>query len=461
VKPDRPRTPAMRLSTKIALVFSSIILVAMAASTLVTIAREVKEKKEDARLRMAHTAAVIRLSMGVMNRDQLVRWVDSLYTARFDTKNYNLDLVYVVIEDQDGAVVVSSVNPKARLVGSETGAVDPDRIRELTVRGLRKVEVTVEDEATGRARATIHLGYYVLDLFRGIGWMIAEAIAVTAVLIVGASLVSVLFSRRLTRPLVELVSGMERVGRGDFRTRVNKRTDDEIGFLADGFNAMTEGLREREFIRDTFKRYVTTQIAEKLLAQKDRIRLTGEKRNITVLFCDIKGFTPMAERTEPVQLVSTLNDYFSVMVDIIFKHEGVLDKFIGDAIMAFWNAPLDQDDAARRAVTAALEMQAALVSFNDRRRAAGKPPIHAGIGINTGDAVAGTIGSEKKMEYTVIGDTVNVAQRLESVSRPGQVLVSDSTYAVMGGRFVAHRLPPQALKGLVRPIGMYEVVGIR
>ena len=149
------------------------------------------------------------------------------------------------------------------------------------------------------------------------------------------------------------------------------------------------------------------------------------------------------------------------MIDIIFKYEGVLDKFIGDAIMAFWNAPLDQKNPALRAVLAAYEMQRALVAVNKRRQSEKKPPINMGAGINTGEAVAGTIGSEKKMEYTVIGDTVNVAQRLESVTLPGQILISESTYRKTGGRIIVRELPPKALKGILRQVRIFDVIDVK
>jgi class 3 adenylate cyclase len=457
----------MGLKYKIALVTSVVIILIMGIVTAVTIHREVAAKKSDADLRIAGIVSLIKLTMDAMPEENFKRWVNSLYSVKYETKSYNLDLVYIVIENADGGVIVSSANPKARiessrLEGSNPGVLrNPAVLKDLKVKGLKKVEASVTEKGTGKVKSSIYMGYYLKNLQKGIWEMAARSLAVTLLLIIVGLFFSFYFANRLTRPVNALVTGMEAVAGGNFKRRVPITTSDELGFLANSFNRMTEGLKEREFIKDTFKRYVTREIADQLLSQKNKIVLTGEKRVITVLFADIKGFTPLAEKTPPVELVSTLNDYFSVMIDIIFKYEGVLDKFIGDSIMAFWNAPLDQVRPPLKAVMAALEMQSALVGLNRRRERQGKYPLFMGIGINTGEAVAGIIGSEKKMEYTVIGDTVNVAQRLESITGKGQVLISESTYNKVKDRLVAKELGLQALKGLKRDIKIYNVLGIK
>jgi len=457
------KTPGLSLTYKIALLASILVTVSMVLATVITVRREVEQKKDDADVRMANTAAMIKLAMDSMPVKALDGWVQSLYSVRFDTKEYNLDLVYVIIADSDGNFIVSTGNPRVQVEGGVgTGVTSPQELLDRDVHGLRKVEVEITDKETGRITSTIYLGYYLLNLYKSIFLhTVLRAVLITIVLIAAAVVFSYLLAKRLTEPIHDLVLGMESVADGDFSRKVQVSTGDEIGFLADTFNSMADGLKEREFIKDTFKRYVTREVADKILSQKDDIVLTGEKREVTVLFSDIRGFARMAEEISPVELVSTLNDYFSAMIDIIFKYEGVLDKFIGDAIMAFWNAPLDQKNPALRGVLAAYEMQRALVAINKKREAAGKAPINMGVGINTGEAVAGTIGSEKKMEYTVIGDTVNVAQRLESVTLPGQILISESTYRKTGGYVLARKLPPRALKGILRQVRIFDVVDIK
>jgi len=454
------KTPGLSLTYKIALLASILVTVSMVLATVITVRREIAQKKNDADIRMANTAAMIKLAMDSMPVKALDGWVNSLYTVRFDTKEYNLDLLYVIIADDEGNFIVSTGNPRVHIEGGD--GVSPQELLDRDAHGLRKVEVEITDPNTGSVTSTIYLGYYLLNLYKSILLnTVLKAVLITIVLIAAAVACSYLLAKRLTGPIHDLVLGMESVADGDFTRKVAVTAADEIGFLADTFNSMADGLKEREFIKDTFKRYVTREVAEKILSQKDDIVLTGEKREVTVLFSDIRGFARMAEETPPVELVSTLNDYFSAMIDIIFKYEGVLDKFIGDAIMAFWNAPLDQKNPALRGVLAAWEMQRALVGINERRETRNKPPINMGVGINTGEAVAGTIGSEKKMEYTVIGDTVNVAQRLESVTLPGQILISESTYRKTGGRIIARELPPRALKGILRQVRIFDVVDIK
>jgi class 3 adenylate cyclase len=457
------KTPGLSLTYKIALLASILVTVSMVLATVITVRREVDQKKNDADIRMANTAAMIKLAMDSMPVKALDGWVNSLYSVRFDTKEYNLDLVYVIITDGEGNFIVSTGNPRVQVEGDGgAGVTSPQELLDRDVHGLRKVEVEITDKESGAVTSTIFLGYYLLNLYKSIFLnTVLKAVLITIALIAAAVVCSYLMANKLTGPISDLVVGMESVADGDFSRKVKVTTGDEIGFLADSFNSMADGLREREFIKDTFKRYVTREVADKILSQKDEIILTGEKREVTVLFSDIRGFSRIAEETPPVELVSTLNDYFSAMIDIIFKYEGVLDKFIGDAIMAFWNAPLDQKNPALRAVLAAYEMQRALVVINKKRQVENKPIFNMGVGINTGEAVAGTIGSEKKMEYTVIGDTVNVAQRLESVTMPGQILISDSTYRKTGGRIVARELPPKALKGILRQVRIFDVIDIK
>jgi class 3 adenylate cyclase len=269
--------------------------------------------------------------------------------------------------------------------------------------------------------------------------------------------VAVAVSVTWTRPVKELAAGLARVQEGDFDYRLEERRRDELGRLAHDFNLMTEGLRDREFVKNTFKRYVTKQVAEKILSQKDAISLEGENREVTVLFSDLEGFTAFSERHEPHEVVALLNEYLAIMIDIIFMYEGALDKFLGDGVMAYWNAPLDQDHAPLKAALAAAEMQHAIAEFNKKRVAEGKEPVYAGIGITTGEVVAGNIGSEKKMEYTVIGDKVNLAQRIEGQTDRGQILMDNTTYVQIKDYCFATPLPPSRVKGKKDPVQIYVV----
>jgi adenylate cyclase len=180
-------------------------------------------------------------------------------------------------------------------------------------------------------------------------------------------------------------------------------------------------------------------------------------RDVSVLFADIVGFTTMSEKMSPAAVALLLSDYLSRMTDVIFKYEGTLDKYIGDALMAVFGAPLDMPDHAERSIRAALEMRERLEEFNAERKEG--PVIRIRIGINSGKAVAGEIGSINKKEYTVLGDTVNTASRLESsVAKAGGIVIGENTYAAVKSSFQCHSLGKASLKGKEKEVAVYEVL---
>ena len=196
-------------------------------------------------------------------------------------------------------------------------------------------------------------------------------------------------------------------------TSTGVNTGDELEDLASGFNTMVDGLKERDKLRTTFGKYMTAAVMEHLLAGK--VALGGESLKVTILFTDIRSFTTISEKMDPQQLVGLLNEYFTEMVGIVMSEDGVVDKYIGDAIMAVFGAPVPKpDDAVERRARRRADARGARTSSTSASPSAGLPPLRTGIGIHTGEVVAGNIGSEKRMEYTVIGDAVNLASRLET-----------------------------------------------
>jgi adenylate cyclase len=188
--------------------------------------------------------------------------------------------------------------------------------------------------------------------------------------------------------------------------------------------------------------------------------LTGERREVTVLFCDIRGFTSMSERLTPEQVVGALNEFYALMFETIFKHDGTLNKFLGDAVMAVFGAPIAHPDHAARAVKAALDMRQAVAELGKRRRAIRKQPFEVGIGVSLGEVVAGSVGTEERMEYTVIGDSVNVASRLQDRARPGSILLSKSTYDAVRDLVDAKPLGAIRVRGKEERVEVYEVRGL-
>ena len=222
-----------------------------------------------------------------------------------------------------------------------------------------------------------------------------------------------------------------------------------------------EKLRRKKVLA-TFKKYVAPQIVDKI--SKDgtyELKLGGEKRNIAVLFVDIRGFTPMSESLNPEQVVSILNEYLALTTDSVLSNEGTLDKFIGDATMAVFNAPFDLEDYIYKAILTALAIRDGSDKLAARLQEKFGKTISYGIGVNCGDAVVGNIGCEFRMDYTAIGDTVNTAARLESRAKAGEILISEAVYREVENRIEAECVGEMELKGKSRAVNVYRLIGIK
>ncbi|HEX7155352.1 MAG TPA: adenylate/guanylate cyclase domain-containing protein [Thermoanaerobaculia bacterium] len=218
--------------------------------------------------------------------------------------------------------------------------------------------------------------------------------------------------------------------------------------------------RQSAMLKTTFGRYVSPQILDHILAHPEKVQLGGERRELSILFSDIRGFTSISEASEPEEVVDMLNEYLTKMVDILLAHGGTLDKFIGDAVMGFWNAPAADPDHARNAVACAVEMVQETARLRERWVAEGKAELRIGVGINTGEAVAGNIGAERVFGYTVIGDAVNLASRLEGKNKDyvTEIIVSEFTLARIGDSFPTVYLDEVKVKGKDKAVKIYQVV---
>jgi len=219
--------------------------------------------------------------------------------------------------------------------------------------------------------------------------------------------------------------------------------------------------REKRKVAKLFGRYVSRDVYSQLMAEPARAQLGGQRREMTVLFSDMRGFTTLTEQGQPEVIVRTLNEYFTQMVEIVFLHKGTVDKFVGDMVMALFGAPLDDVDHADHAVESALDMVAELGRMNERWKAAGQPALDIGIGINSGPMIAGNIGSDAIMSYTVIGDAVNLGARLESLNKQygTRIIISDATRQQLKRRYVLRPLGEVVVKGKSQAVSIFEVVG--
>jgi class 3 adenylate cyclase/HAMP domain-containing protein len=274
--------------------------------------------------------------------------------------------------------------------------------------------------------------------------LITLALSLTA-----AAILLILFTRHLTTPLGRVIAAMNGIiAGGNLSERVQVEYRDETGHLALTFNTMLgelekayERIKGQAFqavlaqkkearIRQIFQKYVPSDLIEKFFASPESM-LVGDNRTLAILFSDIRSFTTISEGLAPDELVKSLNRYFSGQVDIIMNRNGIVDKYIGDAIMAFWGAPVKHHDDPLQSVLSGLDMIDALKDFNQKQRQLGKTEFHIGIGINYGDVTVGNIGSERKMDYTVIGDMVNLASRMEGLTKPyhAEILISETLFA--------------------------------
>lgn len=272
-----------------------------------------------------------------------------------------------------------------------------------------------------------------------------------------------LFSMTLTSPIEKLADLIHLVSKGNFdvKARAKVRSKDEVGDLAEAFDSMTEGLKERDKVKSLFSKFHGSSVAEDLIS-KD-IGVGGQNKDVVVFFSDIRGFTAFSEKRSPEEVVEMLNEYFGVMVQIINRNGGVVDKFIGDAIMAVWGAPKSSDRDAHNAVRACLEMRKALESLNEARIARNQPPINIGMGLHAGQAISGTIGSDERMEYTVIGNTVNTASRIEASTKAfgADLLISDTVFEKIGEDFKVELAGAAEVKGRSEALKMFKVRGYR
>ena len=281
----------------------------------------------------------------------------------------------------------------------------------------------------------------------------------------GLSLVFV--TRGLARPIDWLMQGVRKLRRGDLDAYVPVTTSDELGELAVSFNRMVDGLKERAFVRETFGRYVTPDVAEAILRAHaagpvgdgrpapDGARLSGRVGEATVLFTDIADFSDLVSRMEPAAVMDLLNDYFTLVAEPIQRHGGVINNFIGDAVLATFNLPVPDPDHARHAVACALAIQDRLAEH----RFAGGARLHTRIGINTGPVVAGTLGPPDRLAYTVLGREVNVAARLEAMNKETgtRILVSAATRRLCGDTAPFHPIGKVAVKGSAEPVEVFAV----
>ncbi len=382
-------------------------------------------------------------------------------------------------------------------------AVTPDGAVEMRTKAFDlaggergKIAELVAEEMTGWQDVTIGGRARIANvmIFEPFGWtifiteerntfyetinsIIYRVIVILCVSLAAATVLLLLFAGYLTRPLRNVVTAMtDIITTNDLSKRVEVLYKDETGRLGHTFNIMVQELQsaynnikgyalravvaqmQEQKIRNIFQKYVPKDVIEQFFANPERM-LIGQTRVLSVLFSDIRGFTTISERMKPDEMVESLNQYFTLMVDTIMERNGIVDKYIGDAIMAFFGAPVKRKDDALQSVYAGLEMLETLRDFNRWQVQKGRPEFRIGIGINYGAVTVGNIGSEKKMDYTVIGDMVNLASRIEGLTKVYKepIIVSESVKGYVVDTFPTRLLDRVVVKGRLTGVGIYSV----
>jgi class 3 adenylate cyclase len=387
----------------------------------------------------------------------------------------------IVIHHPDSRLMYSSLSPlpaeaTERIIAEKRFMTD--RIDSLDLAPLHRLFKNAKEPGRSGYYSTPFRQNYLLGFspLQRMGWTVAveepeaalsvplnkvyyDFMAGVAVFALFLTLVSVLFARTFVKPLRLLMEAAKAVERGDYpNSRVTLTSSDEIGEMSKIFNSMAEGVQARERERDILGRVVSPEVRDKLLAGD--ISLVGESRRVTILFSDIRGFSTLSEQMHPHDVVAMLNDYLGEMCSAVRHHGGYINNFIGDAIVVIFGAPLGWTDNEERALRAAVEMRARLKIFNVRRAAQGEQTIESGIGISTGRVVAGQVGSADRFLYTVIGDAVNIAARLEALTREypeNPILMNAATYEKLRElpEYTFNALGAVTLKGKNEAIEVY------
>lgn len=314
----------------------------------------------------------------------------------------------------------------------------------------------------------LNVGYYCITFDRSFMNMahsdtIRTISAITLLMVTLGIIIAFLIGKRVSRPIQEIVEGSQQIASGDHSFRFKERRTDELGQLMNALNDMTEGLLRKEQVEKTFSRYVSPSVAGSLMNDLEEIHLGGNHVEASVLFADMAGFTSISQGLEPVTINNLLNDYFTLIDQIAGKYGGHIDKYIGDCAMILFGAPVADREHAINAVKCAVEIQHRILEFNQRRQQEALLTVQFCVGVNSGTMLAGNMGSEKRMEYTVVGNAVNLASRLSSIATAGQIIVTKQLHDALelATLFSSKYCSTTKLRGTTKPVEVWQIIDYR
>jgi class 3 adenylate cyclase len=411
-------------------------------------------------------------------------WTDKIYAAKSDFASSLSEIrSYAIPERPQYFDSLGSTNARFRESSDEVTTLYQDgkvqQALNLHIAAEHEISHQLEDQLNVLIADSQQLVAQETASFRSHRTFLTIAVATFAgVTLLGALALGGVLSWSLIRPVRRVDAGLERLANGDFDARVEVPNRDEFGNLTSNLNRTSEelaslyqrletlnaNLQETVAAKVTelertarLRRYVSPQIAESIVSGERDVSMRPSRKFLTTFFSDIRGFTEAAERMEPEELVEEINDYLSEMTDIVFKHGGTLDKYVGDAMMVFFGDPIQQEDHAQRAVRMGLEMRERLVALQERWMRRYHDVFKIGIGISTGWVTVGDIGSAARSDYTVLGNQVNLAARLADRAQAGQILVTERTMIEVEDIARGTPVDEITLKGISRPVKIYEI----
>jgi len=304
----------------------------------------------------------------------------------------------------------------------------------------------------------VHVGFSIDFIERLIHKAQLTIIVITLFIIIFGCCIAVFLGFHFSRPISNLVQATQEIGSGNYRHKIILDRNDELGNLATAFNRMGDELWKNSLMQKSFGKYIGSEVLEMIMANPESLWLKGHRSEATIVFTDIRGFSLYSEVKEPEEIVEKLNQYFEIATRTIRYHGGYVDKFIGDAVLGVFGVPVYKENHVIRAVMAALDMQKA---FFEKGKNGNDLLQSVGIGINSGVVVSGNIGSQDRMEYTVIGNSVNLAAHLYRLASPGEIIISKSVYTNIKALIEVEPLPPQYIKGKSEPVETFKLLGIQ
>lgn len=318
--------------------------------------------------------------------------------------------------------------------------------------------VVFQDVVAGHAQVTFSKS----ALSQSLNDTVVAIVAATVLMILLGIIVSYYIGNMLSKPIHRLMDASKAIGNGDFDYRIKERRNDEIGYLTEALNKMADGLLEKSQVENAFSRFVSSNVAKQIMANLDQVQLGGKHVNGSVLFADIVGFTSISEKLPADEVADLLNEYFSYISMASDLYRGTIDKYMGDCVMIVFGVPEEDPDNKYNAIACSIMIQKLVARLNGIRVKNGKIPINFRIGVNSGTMLAGNMGSSQRMQFTVVGETVNLASRLHTVANQGQIVITEHLYhdRQINSRIEAHRHNNIQLRGISDPVSTYVVTDV-